>query len=127
MCRDSGPPCSLALSSTPSSILAPATRRSALSRRNVGCAARSSGMRKNSTQRAAKFAGSERHREFDLALPQLLSSRIKRSFSRGGNLMNRNFEFKQLLRAFRSGIIDEATFEAELRALENGSAGSNGH
>lgn len=41
--------------------------------------------------------------------------------------MNRNFEFKQLLRAFRSGIIDEATFEAELRALENGSAGSNGH
>ena len=40
--------------------------------------------------------------------------------------MNRNFEFKQLLRAFRSGIIDEATFESELGALENGSAGTNG-
>jgi hypothetical protein len=41
--------------------------------------------------------------------------------------MNRNFEFKQLLRAYRSAIIDEATFESELHALENGSAGSNGH
>ncbi len=41
--------------------------------------------------------------------------------------MNRNFEFKQLLRAYRGGIIDEATFEAEVRALENGSAGTNGH
>ncbi|HVN26976.1 MAG TPA: hypothetical protein VMT64_00740 [Candidatus Binataceae bacterium] len=41
--------------------------------------------------------------------------------------MNKNFEFKQLLRAFRSGIIDEATFESELGALENGSAGTNGH
>ena len=40
--------------------------------------------------------------------------------------MNRNFEFKQLLRAFRSGIIDEGTFESELGALENGSAGTNG-
>src|SRR5579871_2847771 len=41
--------------------------------------------------------------------------------------MNRNFEFKQLLRAYRSGIIDEAAFESEVRALENGSAGTNGH
>ena len=41
--------------------------------------------------------------------------------------MTRNFEFKQLLRAYRGGIIDEATFEAEVRALENGSAGTNGH
>jgi hypothetical protein len=41
--------------------------------------------------------------------------------------MNRNFEFKQMLRAYRSGIIDEATFESEVAALENGSAGSNGH
>ena len=41
--------------------------------------------------------------------------------------MNRNFEFKQLLRAYRGGIIDEATFETEVRALENGSAGTNGH
>ena len=41
--------------------------------------------------------------------------------------MNRNFEFKQLLRAYRGGIIDEATFESEVQALEKGSAGSNGH
>jgi hypothetical protein len=41
--------------------------------------------------------------------------------------MTRNFEFKQLLRAYRSGIIDEGTFEAEVKALENGSAGTNGH
>jgi hypothetical protein len=41
--------------------------------------------------------------------------------------MNRNFEFKQLLRAYRGGIIDEATFEAEVQALEHGSAGTNGH
>jgi hypothetical protein len=41
--------------------------------------------------------------------------------------MNRNFEFKQLLRAYRNGIIDEAAFEAEVQALENGSAGNNGH
>ena len=41
--------------------------------------------------------------------------------------MNRNFEFKQLLRAYRGGIIDEATFESEVKALENGSPGSNGH
>jgi hypothetical protein len=41
--------------------------------------------------------------------------------------MTRNFEFKQLLRAYRSGIIDEATFESEVKALENGSAGTNGH
>jgi hypothetical protein len=41
--------------------------------------------------------------------------------------MNRNFEFKQLLRAYRGGIIDEATFESEVLALENGSAASNGH
>jgi len=31
--------------------------------------------------------------------------------------MNRNFEFKQLLRAYRNGIIDEAAFEAEVQAL----------
>jgi len=41
--------------------------------------------------------------------------------------MTRNFEFKQLLRAYRGGIIDEATFEAEVAALENGAPGSNGH
>jgi len=41
--------------------------------------------------------------------------------------MNRDFEFSQLLRAYRSGIITEATFETEMEALESGSAGSNGH
>jgi hypothetical protein len=32
--------------------------------------------------------------------------------------MNRDFEFKQLLRAYRAGIINEATFEQELANLE---------
>ena len=36
--------------------------------------------------------------------------------------MNRDFEFKQLLRAYRSGIISAETFECELSALENGSS-----
>ena len=40
--------------------------------------------------------------------------------------MNRDFEFKQLLRAYRAGIISESTFEGEMAALENGHAGSNG-
>jgi hypothetical protein len=39
--------------------------------------------------------------------------------------MNKDFEFKQLLRAYRSGIITEATFENEMCSLENG-AGTNG-
>ncbi len=34
--------------------------------------------------------------------------------------MSRDFEFKQLLRAFRSGIISEATFESEMKCLETG-------
>jgi rubrerythrin len=34
--------------------------------------------------------------------------------------MNRDFEFKQLLRAFRAGIISEKTFEGEMAALEHG-------
>ena len=34
--------------------------------------------------------------------------------------MNRDFEFKQLLRAYRAGIITEQTFESEMAALENG-------
>ena len=41
--------------------------------------------------------------------------------------MNREFEFKQILRAYRAGIINEADFERELNALENGSANGNGH
>ncbi len=40
--------------------------------------------------------------------------------------MNRDFEFKQLLRAYRAGIITEATFESEMAALEHGSANGNG-
>jgi hypothetical protein len=34
--------------------------------------------------------------------------------------MNPDFEFKQLLRAYRAGIITEETFECEMGALENG-------
>jgi hypothetical protein len=34
--------------------------------------------------------------------------------------MNRDFEFKQLLRAYRAGIITEETFECEISTLENG-------
>ena len=32
--------------------------------------------------------------------------------------MNRDFEFKQLLRAYRTGVITEATFERRLRDLD---------
>ncbi|MBF6560594.1 MAG: hypothetical protein IVW56_09905 [Candidatus Binataceae bacterium] len=39
--------------------------------------------------------------------------------------MNRDFEFKQLLRAFRAGIISEKAFEGEMAELEHG-AGHNG-
>ena len=34
--------------------------------------------------------------------------------------MNRDFEFKQLLRAYRKGIISAETFEEEMATLENG-------
>jgi hypothetical protein len=40
--------------------------------------------------------------------------------------MNRDFEFKQLLRAYRAGIITEATFEKELAQIEQGAANGNG-
>ncbi len=42
--------------------------------------------------------------------------------------MNRDFEFRQLLRAYRKGIISEATFEQEMGKLESESAqgASNG-
>jgi len=40
--------------------------------------------------------------------------------------MNRDFEFKQILRAYRSGIISESAFEAEMASLENGHT-ANGH
>jgi hypothetical protein len=42
--------------------------------------------------------------------------------------MSRDFEFKQLLRAYRSGIISQATFEGEMAWLESGTAAtSNGN
>jgi hypothetical protein len=34
--------------------------------------------------------------------------------------MNRDFEFRQLLRAYRAGIINEATFEKQMADLERG-------
>lgn len=40
--------------------------------------------------------------------------------------MNSEFEFRQLLRAYRGGIISETTFEQEMSRLENGGHGSNG-
>jgi hypothetical protein len=40
--------------------------------------------------------------------------------------MNRDFEFKQLLRAFRGGIITEATFEEEMAKLEASAPVANG-
>jgi hypothetical protein len=36
--------------------------------------------------------------------------------------MSRDFEFKQLLRAYRTGIINQATFEEEMAQLERGGA-----
>ena len=39
--------------------------------------------------------------------------------------MNRDFEFRQLLRAYRAGIITEETFECEFGAMEHENA--NGH
>ena len=41
--------------------------------------------------------------------------------------MSRDFEFKQLLRAYRSGIISQATFEVEMTCLESGMPTTNGN
>jgi hypothetical protein len=41
--------------------------------------------------------------------------------------MSRDFEFKQLLRAYRSGIISQATFEAEMALLGAGAPATNGN
>ena len=41
--------------------------------------------------------------------------------------MSRDFEFKQLLRAYRSGIISQATFEGEMAWLETGAPTTNGN
>ena len=40
--------------------------------------------------------------------------------------MSRDFEFRQLLRALRAGIISEKTFETEMAALEHGAAKNGG-
>jgi hypothetical protein len=40
--------------------------------------------------------------------------------------MNRDFEFRQLLRAYRAGIINEATFDKELAELEHGIGNGDG-
>jgi hypothetical protein len=37
--------------------------------------------------------------------------------------MNRDFEVRQLLRAYRSGLLSEAAFEEEMNRLEGGGAG----
>src|SRR6266849_7157401 len=41
--------------------------------------------------------------------------------------ISRDFEFKQLLRAYRSGIISQATFEAEMTCLEGATNAPNGN
>src|SRR5277367_4674056 len=40
--------------------------------------------------------------------------------------MNEDFEFRQLLRAYRTGIISEAAFDQEMKHLENGRGSSDG-
>ena len=40
--------------------------------------------------------------------------------------MSRDFEFKALLRAYRSGVITQQTFESEIAMLENGAKAANG-
>jgi hypothetical protein len=40
--------------------------------------------------------------------------------------MNQDFEFKQLLRAYRAGIINEATFDKELADIERGVGNGDG-
>jgi rubrerythrin len=40
--------------------------------------------------------------------------------------MSRDFEFRQLLRALRAGVINEKTFETEMAALERGDANGGG-
>ena len=41
--------------------------------------------------------------------------------------MSRDFEFKQLLRAYRSGVISQSTFESEMAWLEGGTPTTNGN
>jgi hypothetical protein len=41
--------------------------------------------------------------------------------------MSRDYEFKQLLRAYRSGIISQSTFESEMACLEGSAPMTNGN
>ena len=41
--------------------------------------------------------------------------------------MSYDFEFKQLLRAYRNGVISQSTFESELTWLESGAPATNGN
>jgi hypothetical protein len=41
--------------------------------------------------------------------------------------MSRDFEFQQLLRAYRSGVISQSTFESEMAWLEAGAPTTNGN
>jgi len=41
--------------------------------------------------------------------------------------MSLDFEFKQLLRAYRNGVISQATFESEMAWLESGAPPTNGN
>jgi hypothetical protein len=41
--------------------------------------------------------------------------------------MSRDFEFKALLRAYRSGVITQETFESEIALLENRASNGNGN
>jgi hypothetical protein len=51
--------------------------------------------------------------------PVTVSPRKKNSSE---EFMKRDFEFRQLLRAYRSGIISDQTFESEMKSLEVGAA-----
>jgi hypothetical protein len=46
----------------------------------------------------------------------------RRNESSSEEFMKRDFEFRQLLRAYRSGIISDQTFESEMKNLEMGAA-----
>ena len=47
------------------------------------------------------------------------AGRIKVNITKWVSIMNRDFEFQQLLRAYRKGIISEAAFEREMANLES--------
>jgi hypothetical protein len=47
-------------------------------------------------------------------------------YIRGGDEMNRDFEFQQLLKAYRQGLINEAMFEQQMGELEHGTSANGG-